>query len=46
MTMVMTWTVMRIIPCRCDSKNCVGYIVRSNLRWRVLRKIQNKKRNN
>ena len=28
-------------PCRCDSKNCVGYIVRSNLRWRVLRKIQN-----
>jgi SET domain-containing protein len=31
-------------PCRCDSKNCVGYIVRSNLRWRVLRKIQNKKK--
>ena len=22
-------------PCRCGSKNCLGYIVRSNLRWRV-----------
>jgi len=31
-------------PCRCGSKNCVGYIVRSNLRWRVLKKIQNKKK--
>ena len=31
-------------PCRCGSKNCVGYIVRSNLRWRVKKKIQNKKR--
>ena len=31
-------------PCRCGSKNCVGFIVRSNLRWRVKKKIQNKKR--
>ena len=31
-------------PCRCGSKDCVGYIVRSNLRWRVKKKIQNKKR--
>ena len=31
-------------PCRCGSKNCVGFIVRSNLRWRVLKKIQNKKK--
>ena len=31
-------------PCRCNSKNCVGYIVRSNLRWRVLRNIQNRKK--
>ena len=22
-------------PCRCCSKDCVGFIVRSNLRWRV-----------
>ena len=22
-------------PCRCGSKNCVGYIVRSESRWRI-----------
>ena len=22
-------------PCRCRSKNCVGYIVRSESRWRI-----------
>ena len=22
-------------PCRCQSKNCVGYIVRSESRWRI-----------
>ena len=29
-------------PCRCRSKNCVGYIVRSNLRWRVKKKLAKK----
>ncbi len=24
-------------PCRCKSKNCVGYIVRSESRWRIKR---------
>jgi len=31
-------------PCRCGSKNCLGYIVRSNLRWRVKKKLEEKKR--
>ena len=30
--------------CRCGSKNCIGYIVRSNLRWRVEKKLKDKKR--
>tara|TARA_X000000368_G_C23054332_1_gene723128 strand:+ start:3692 stop:4219 length:528 start_codon:yes stop_codon:yes gene_type:complete len=29
-------------PCRCGSKNCLGYIVRSNLRWRVKKKLEEK----
>ena len=33
-------------PCRCGSKNCLGYIVRSNLRWRVKKKLEEKKRKN
>tara|TARA_B110000503_G_scaffold117840_1_gene178208 strand:- start:200 stop:727 length:528 start_codon:yes stop_codon:yes gene_type:complete len=32
-------------PCRCRSKNCLGYIVRSNLRWRVKKKLEEKKKN-
>ena len=32
--------------CRCGSKNCFGYIVRSNLRWRVLKKLEKKKKTN
>ena len=31
-------------PCRCGSKNCIGYIVRSNLRWRVEKKLKDKKK--
>ena len=31
-------------PCRCGSKNCVGYIVRSNLRWRVKKKLAKQKK--
>ena len=27
-------------PCKCGSKNCVGYIVREGSRWRVNKKIQ------
>ena len=30
-------------PCRCNSKNCVGFIVRSNLRWRLKKKLAKKK---
>ena len=30
-------------PCRCGSKNCVGFIVRSNLRWRIRKKLAKKK---
>ena len=30
-------------PCRCNSKNCVGFIVRSNLRWRIRKKLAKKK---
>ena len=32
-------------PCRCGAKNCIGYIVRSNLRWRVEKKLKDKKKN-
>ena len=32
----------RQFPCRCGSKNCIGYIVREGSRWRV-RKIKRKK---
>ena len=32
----------RQFPCKCGSKNCIGYIVREGSRWRV-RKIKNKK---
>jgi len=27
-------------PCKCGSKNCVGYIVRENSRWRINRKFR------
>ena len=27
-------------PCKCGSKNCVGYIVRGGSRWRINNKIQ------
>jgi SET domain-containing protein len=27
-------------PCRCGSTQCCGYIVRSNLRWRLKKKLQ------
>ena len=27
-------------PCKCDSKNCVGFIVREGSRWRINKKIQ------
>ena len=27
-------------PCKCGSKNCVGYIVRGGSRWRINKKIQ------
>ena len=30
-------------PCKCGSKNCVGYIVREGSRWRI-KKIRNNKR--
>ncbi len=32
-------------PCRCGAKNCVGYIVRSESRWRI-RKSKNYKSHN
>ena len=32
----------RQFPCKCGSKNCIGYIVREGSRWRV-RKIKRKK---
>ncbi len=32
----------RQFPCKCGSKNCIGYIVREGSRWRV-KKIKNKK---
>ena len=28
-------------PCKCGQKNCVGYIVRSESRWRINKKFQN-----
>ena len=33
----------RQFPCKCGSKNCIGYIVREGSRWRV-KKIKNKKK--
>ena len=27
-------------PCKCGSKNCVGFIVREGSRWRINKKIQ------
>ena len=27
-------------PCKCGSKNCVGYIVRENSRWRINKKFK------
>ena len=27
-------------PCRCQSKNCCGYIVRSESRWRINKKFK------
>ena len=32
----------RQFPCKCGSKNCIGYIVREGSRWRV-KKIKNNK---
>ena len=29
-------------PCKCKSKNCVGYIVREGSRWRI--KLKNKRK--
>ena len=29
-------------PCKCKSKNCVGYIVRSESRWRIKKFKKNK----
>ena len=31
-------------PCRCGSKNCVGYIVREESRWRINKKFSKKYR--
>tara|TARA_B100000941_G_scaffold81444_1_gene55953 strand:- start:707 stop:1165 length:459 start_codon:yes stop_codon:yes gene_type:complete len=33
----------RQFPCKCGSKNCIGYIVREGSRWRV-KKIKNNKK--
>ena len=33
----------RQFPCKCGSKNCIGYIVREGSRWRV-KKVKNKKK--
>ena len=35
----------RQFPCKCGSKNCIGYIVREGSRWRV-RKIKRKNEKN
>ena len=32
-------------PCRCGSKNCVGYIVRSESRWRIKKRKKLKSTN-
>jgi len=34
----------RQFPCRCGSKNCCGYIVRDDQRWRINRKYAKTKR--
>jgi len=31
-------------PCKCGSKNCVGYILRENSRWRINKKFKKTKR--
>ena len=31
-------------PCKCGSKNCVGYIVREGSRWRINKKFKKKQR--
>ena len=31
-------------PCKCGSKNCVGYIVRESTRWRINKKFKKTKR--
>ena len=31
-------------PCRCGSKNCVGYIVREGSRWRINKKFKKTRR--
>ena len=31
-------------PCKCGSKNCVGYIVRESSRWRINKKFKKTKR--
>ena len=31
-------------PCKCKSKNCVGYIVREGSRWRIKRKRKRKRK--
>jgi len=33
-------------PCKCKSKNCVGYIVREGSRWRINKKIKKEYRSN
>ena len=29
-------------PCKCEGKNCVGYIVRSGSRWRINKRLKKK----
>jgi len=31
-------------PCKCGSKNCVGYIVRESSRWRINKKVKKTQR--
>jgi len=33
-------------PCKCSSKNCVGYIVREGSRWRINKKFKKTNRVN
>jgi SET domain-containing protein len=37
------YQVWRENPCRCNAKGCIGFIVRKNVRWRVLEKMKKEK---